>query len=406
MIRSRLLCLLAALLAFPTLALAQDNDGDTFETTDGDCDDTNPLAYPGSVETCDGEDNDCDGETDEAGATPVNCDTAPIEVAPFSNGPDGHLIVHVEKFVDAVDFTGINMWTSVQAGQFDAGGPETNVQSIFVRNWMGTSSSNVIANARFTFPPEVTLVGWVIDYATNGPINRGLDSTFSTVPGGLQPSVSNVQFEGTAQDYAWIAGDQALFHSYIATAADEARLIVSYDPEVVHDLTFEIEMLTGNIQSLYVCEADLGQNSPFDVPLTQIDDETFDDDGDGVTECDGDCDDDNATVSPNEPEICDGLDNDCDGILPTDELDVDSDLMTECEGDCDDGDDTIYDGAPELCDDLDNDCDGGLGGDEIDNDSDTITECDGDCDDTNTNIFPGAGEKVESRPRLMGPLVA
>ncbi len=37
-----------------------------------------------------------------------------------------------------------------------------------------------------------------------------------------------------------------------------------------------------------------------------------DDDLDGVTVCEGDCDDANETVFPDAPEICDGLDNDCD----------------------------------------------------------------------------------------------
>lgn len=36
-------------------------------------------------------------------------------------------------------------------------------------------------------------------------------------------------------------------------------------------------------------------------------------DDDGVTDCDGDCDDDDASVYPGATEVCDGLDNNCDG---------------------------------------------------------------------------------------------
>ena len=40
----------------------QDNDG-YYE--DEDCDDNNSLIFPGAIETCDGIDNDCDGQKDE-----------------------------------------------------------------------------------------------------------------------------------------------------------------------------------------------------------------------------------------------------------------------------------------------------------------------------------------------------
>ena len=50
-------------------------------------------------------------------------------------------------------------------------------------------------------------------------------------------------------------------------------------------------------------------------------DPSHDFDGDGVTETDGDCDDTRAQVAPGLPEVCDALDNDCNGLAddaPTD----------------------------------------------------------------------------------------
>ena len=123
------------------------------------------------------------------------------------------------------------------------------------------------------------------------------------------------------------------------------------------------------------------------VPGTEIDN-----DGDGVVECNGDCDDANTTVYPGAPELCDGLDNDCNGVLPATELDSDGDGFAVCDGDCNDANNTVFPDAPELCDGLDNDCDGVIPGTEIDNDGDGVVECNGDCDDANNTVYPGAPE--------------
>lgn len=157
-------------------------------------------------------------------------------------------------------------------------------------------------------------------------------------------------------------------------------------------------------------------------------------DGDGWPDED-DCNPDDPSVSPAVTEVCDGIDNDCDGSIDEDVLstfyadtdgdgfgDPDAEAVRACEApdgyvptasDCDDGNDIVYPGAEEICDALDNDCDGvvddgvtsewyadadGDGFGDPDAPAEGCSEPTGhvhdatDCDDAESTAYPGAEE--------------
>ncbi|MCB9796072.1 MAG: putative metal-binding motif-containing protein, partial [Alphaproteobacteria bacterium] len=172
-----------------------------------------------------------------------------------------------------------------------------------------------------------------------------------------------------------------------------------------------------------------------------------DNDGDGWAACE-ECDDTDAAINPDATEVCDGVDNECDGLIDDadDSLDLsttstwygdadadgygDTDSTTEAcappsgyvgdSTDCDDAVAEVNPGAAEICDGLDNDCDslvdddddsvdastyttwyGDADGDGYGSGADTVDACeppsgygegDADCDDADAGVNPGAAE--------------
>ena len=135
-------------------------------------------------------------------------------------------------------------------------------------------------------------------------------------------------------------------------------------------------------------QIDEGVNTQY---FLDADNDGFGDGANSLTACEApsgyitvenDCDDGNAQIHPGATEICDEIDNDCDGAIDEDllgglYLDADGDgygdpnvPIEDCTGDlsqsvaneldCNDQDPSIHFNAVELCDEIDNDCDGAI----------------------------------------------
>ncbi len=67
-------CLINTELYLERMAAVTDDDGDGYNDDEGDCADADPSRHPGAAESCDDEDNDCDGYIDEDITDTEACD--------------------------------------------------------------------------------------------------------------------------------------------------------------------------------------------------------------------------------------------------------------------------------------------------------------------------------------------
>ncbi|MEZ4317776.1 MAG: MopE-related protein [Myxococcota bacterium] len=313
--------------------------------TSTDCDDTNAAVYPGAPETCDGADNDCDGLTDDADPG----------------------VVASRFYADLDD---------------DNFGDDTDPGSIACSQPAGTAIVQGDCNDAdpTIFPLAVEACPDGIDNDCDGLVDTD-DPDYTD-----QPVVFWFDQDGDgtgtpSATFMGCSGDQPL--GYVSPALGED----------CDDGDFTVSPLIGEI-------CDGIDNDCSGVPDDGLSFADFypDTDGDGfgdptgtpVNSCEPvpgysvdatDCDDTRGIQFPGNPEVCDNLDNDCNGAAddglpvawwyPDADGDGYGNEATGVEtclaipgwiatgGDCDDGDASVNPAAVEDPDDgIDNDCDG------------------------------------------------
>ncbi|MFN7145516.1 MAG: putative metal-binding motif-containing protein, partial [Myxococcota bacterium] len=438
-----------------------DQDADGVDQ-DADCDDTNGDISPDAPETCNGIDDDCDGEVDESGTFTAyldadadgfgtgdalgtycelpagtadngdDCDDTNAAVSPAADevcdGIDNDCDGTADD--DAVD--GTTVYSDTDMDGF--GDAATRAVVCELPEGVVADATDCDDTDAASFP-GATEVCDLEDNNCDGAVDEG--------------AIDPRTYYGDADGDGY--GDAAVTTSACGAPEGYVEADTDCDDADAARSPGATEVCDGLEND---CDAEIYTDAVDALLLyADLDLDGFGDDAtrvascavvDGYVDVGGDCDDTVATVSPAADEVCDTVDNNCDGAAdestaidaPTWYLDADTDghgsagasapACAEPEGfaasadDCDDLDATVYPEATERCDERDNDCDGSVDdgaadatawyadadGDSFGDASAGEAACeqpegyvadDRDCDDADALSYPGAAETCDGQ---------
>ena len=435
-----------------------DDDGDTFCQEDGDCEDGDRNVFPGAVEACNDEDDNCDGAIDEGvlitfhvdadadgfgattGDTVDACEAPAGYAAEATDCDDASASINpgIAEVCDSVDnncdgTADENLLASFwMDGDLDGFGDVAQQVSACTQPEGYTTNADDCADGDAAISPAAVEACDGIDNDCDGEIDQDATTRYYVDNDGDGYGLTDIYIDACEQPEGYAPlpddcdDDRADNHpdadEYCNFADDDCDgLMNEDDPDLLFAPTWyydgDGDGEGGTDVTIVACDRPAGYEYTAD-----------------------DCDDSDASINTTGTEHCDGVDENCDGLVdnggldgPTFYADDDadgygdaSDTTSRCElpsgystdaTDCDDTDATSYPGAAETCDTVDNDCDGDVDEDptvtfyaDLDSDgfgdaSSTTLACDAsagwvaddtDCDDTDGAISPDGVEECDA----------
>ena len=343
-----------------------DADFDGFDESE-DCDDNNPEIYPGSVEICDEVDNDCDDEIDEADALDaptwyLDSDSDgygdELDSVRQCSAPSGYVAENKAGFDcddgDAAFHPGADESDCTDPNDYNCDGSVAYADA----DADGWAACEECDDSDAAIHPDAVEICDELDNDCDSLIDDADDDL-------ALASASDWYRDADADGFGLEEDSQ---RACLAPSGYVAESAEGYDCNDENDAFYpgadESDCADPND---YNCDGSVAY---------------ADADGDGWAACE-ECNDSDPRVNPDAVEICNEVDDDCDGDVDDDDsgvtgtttwyIDYDGDgfgsdeftqdACDQSEGwvedsdDCDDSDDAIHPGADEVCNELDDDCD-------------------------------------------------